>query len=109
MHVDPSDRLRHQALGSILARLYFQAGLRGYSRRKLVQHLARGVLPKPNRSHQVARRSQSTFAGRPGIVGVAEFAQGDFVFARFPIEQLLADFNRPLTLMLVEPMLDLVA
>ena len=46
---------------------------------------------------------------QPGVVGVSELSQRDFVLAGFAIKKFAADFNGALTLMLIEPVFDFVA
>ena len=66
-------------------------------------------LPKPMPASSSAGCCQAIFAGDPVVVGVGELAERHLVLARLAVEQLLADLDGALALMLVDPVLDLVA
>ena len=84
-------------------------GLADDTRAEAVQHLARGILAEADRGHQVVGRGDAVFGGDARVIGLIEFRERDLVLARFALEQLAADLDGALALMLVEPVLDLVA
>ena len=74
-----------------------------------MQHLARGIFAEADAGHQIVRRGHAVFGGDARVVGFLKLGERDFVFARFALQQLAADFDGALALMLVEPVLDFVA
>ena len=79
------------------------------SRLQLVQHLPRRKLSKAHAGQQLRLRPQPILAGDLVVVRLVELAQRQLVLARLAVQQLSADLDRALALMLIQPVLDLVA
>ena len=73
------------------------------------QHLPRRVLAVADAGHQIIRSSHAIIGRNLLQFFVLDLFQRDAVFASFFFNQLAADFNGTLTLMQIQPVLDLVA
>ncbi len=69
----------------------------------------RGVLALAERGQQIGGRGHPVLAGDAAQVLVIDLAHGHLETARLPLQQLAADFDSALALVLIEPVLDLVA
>src|SRR5258708_9785763 len=84
-------------------------GRRGAGGQEPCKNLPRGIFSVADAGHQVIDLAQSVASGNFQQVVVFDFFERDAIFARFFLDQLAADFDGPLALMNVEPVLDLVA
>src|SRR5262249_4511770 len=92
------------------ARLILSFGHLGRARRKkLRQYLTSRELTIANSRHQVFRTAEPVIRSHSVQVFVFDLFQSDTIFARLLFNQLAANFNRPLPLMYIQPMLDLIA
>ena len=71
--------------------------------------MAGGVFAEADAGDEVGLRAEAVLVGDAEVVGVGEFFEGYVEFAGFALEELGADFDGALALVLVEPVLDLVA
>ena len=81
----------------------------GRSRFQLVEHLPRGVLTETDTRQQILLTAQTVLVGDAVVVGRGEPAEGQLKLARLALQQLFADLDGAFTLVLVQPVLDLVA
>ena len=68
-----------------------------------------GIFPVSNARHEVVGLAQSITRSDLQQIFVLDFLQRDAILARFFLNQLASDFNRPLALMNIQPVLDFVA
>ena len=76
---------------------------------ELVEDLARGDLAEAFAGEEFGLGGEAVLGGDLVVVGFVVLGERHFVLAGFAVEELLADLDGALALMLVDPMLDLVA
>ena len=76
---------------------------------ELVEHLAGGELAEADAGEEFGLGGEAVFGGDLVVVGLVVLGERHFVLAGFAVEQLLADLDGALALVLVDPVLDLVA
>src|ERR1700691_744185 len=74
-----------------------------------VEDLARGILAEPDGGPEIVGGGDAVVGGDAGVIGFFELREADFILASFAFEELAADFDGALALVLIEPMADFVA
>jgi hypothetical protein len=76
---------------------------------ELVEDLAGGVFAEADAGEQLGLGAEAVLGGDLVVVGLVIFGERHLVLAGFAVEELLADLDGALALVLVDPVLDLVA